>query len=138
MKINDFQLSEHFNLQEFECPCCGLVKVSPKLIAALEILRTELGRPVAIESGFRCKQHQRALYNIINTDRRLRGKSPLKVPRNSLHTKGLAADIDALIEEDDIIMYERLGFTGIGWGTKAHLDVRDLATGQQPITWEYD
>ena len=49
-RINDFALSAHFRLREFECRCCGTVKLSARLVERLEVLheaRGELHRPTA-------------------------------------------------------------------------------------------
>ncbi len=32
MRLNDFQLTENFNLKEFECPCCHTVLLHPLLV----------------------------------------------------------------------------------------------------------
>jgi len=55
-------MSEHFDLAEFDCPCCGLVNVDPELIAALEQYRVDAGnRPVTVLSACRCPQHNAAV-----------------------------------------------------------------------------
>ncbi len=57
-RLNDFQLSEHFNLREFECPCCQRVKLHPRVVEALKRLRSHLGnRPIIVTSGYRCERH---------------------------------------------------------------------------------
>ncbi|RLA80927.1 MAG: peptidase M15 [Deltaproteobacteria bacterium] len=77
-RLNDFQLSKHFNLREFMCPCCGRVKIYPDLIEALELLRKYIGaKPIYITSGYRCPEHNRAI-----------GGAP-----DSDHLYGYAADI---------------------------------------------
>ena len=77
--INDFRLSPHFKLCEFQCRCCGAVKLSPKLLNLLEELRAEWGAPLIITSGFRCVPHNNAVG----------GAS------RSLHLDGRAADVFA-------------------------------------------
>ena len=94
------QLSQHFHEDEFRCKgqtCgpdggpCGLAIVSPRLVAALEELRTLSGnRGVLIRwdkdpvtgiyrsgSGYRCRAHNRAVGGV----------------DGSMHTLGMAADI---------------------------------------------
>ncbi|MBN1592238.1 MAG: peptidase M15 [Candidatus Coatesbacteria bacterium] len=57
-ELNRFQLSDHFNLREFQCPCCGRVKLHSAVIDALEALRSKIGnKPIIIESGYRCAEH---------------------------------------------------------------------------------
>jgi uncharacterized protein YcbK (DUF882 family) len=71
-------LSPHFSRREFACPCCSHALVTPRLVDALELLRTKAGgRAIHITSGYRC-----ARYN-----RRVGGR-----PR-SQHIEGAAADI---------------------------------------------
>ena len=51
MRLNDFQLTENFNLKEFECPCCHTVLLHPLLVLKLQKLRDEWGLPLIINSG---------------------------------------------------------------------------------------
>ena len=71
------KLSEHFDESEFACPHCGVAKVDPRLVDALEVLRTLAGAPVRINSGYRCPDHNKAV-----------GGAP-----KSQHAEGTAADI---------------------------------------------
>ncbi|MDR1651664.1 MAG: peptidase M15 [Synergistaceae bacterium] len=83
MRLNDIRISPHFKLREFQCGCCGTVKLRPELIAMLEALRALWGRPISLTSGYRCEQHNRAVG----------GAS------RSLHMAGRAADISARPDE---------------------------------------
>jgi len=56
-EINNWKLTENFNLKEFECPCCNRVMIHPRLVRILQLVREHLGRPVKINSGFRCDRH---------------------------------------------------------------------------------
>lgn len=72
------QISKNFKLEEFICRCgCGGVVVDARLILALEEIRSRVGGPVYISSGFRCRRHNQII-----------GGVP-----DSFHTQGLAADI---------------------------------------------
>ena len=72
------QISKNFQLAEFVCRCgCGGVVVDTRLILALEEIRTMVGGPVYVSSGFRCRRHNWSI-----------GGVP-----DSYHTQGLAADI---------------------------------------------
>lgn len=62
----DKQLSPHFLLSEFRCKCAacaGLLPsfIDPHLVGMLEAVRQHFGRPVHINSGFRCLPHNRAV-----------------------------------------------------------------------------
>ena len=54
-------LSPHFSSHEFACHHCGVVKIVPVLPAKLELLRSRIGRPLPILSGYRCPVHNRAV-----------------------------------------------------------------------------
>jgi len=75
--MNDFQITQNFNLKEFECPCCGLVMIDIRLLYFLQKIRDDYGSPIIVSSGYRCQQHN--LY--------IGGKE------DSDHLYGLAADI---------------------------------------------
>ncbi len=77
MRINEFQLTEHFSLIEFQCPCCHTALLSPKLVMKLEALRISYGRPIIINSGYRCKAHNLEVGGAAG----------------SLHRRGCAADV---------------------------------------------
>lgn len=117
-------LSTHFDSAEFTCKCgCGRAAVSPRLVAALEAVRTKLGnRPIRINSGVRCEAHNLVV-----------GGSP-----NSQHLAGNAADVQiAGLTGDDVYLVARdvpaLHGFGVA-GLWVHLDVR-----RSPVArWRYD
>ncbi len=111
--LNNFQLSENFNLREFECHCCGMVKVEPLLVERLQKLRDAIGRPLHITSGFRCPAHNDAV-----------GGASL-----SQHLYGKAADISIsnlpLTPVQLAQIAEAVGFDGIGiYPNFVHIDIR--------------
>lgn len=127
---NDFQVTDHFNLREFECPCCQRVILDEEFIEKLEKLRVDRGRIIISRGGgYRCEAYQKAIHYARNE---ILGM-PLVEPEIAAHTMGQAADIrifsldngDLLpIMMSDVPYLKELGFTGIGvsnfgW---AHLD----------------
>lgn len=101
-------LSPHFNRSEFACHHCGKVIVSDRLVARLEILRAQLGKPISIVSGYRCPVHN----------------AQVGGAKNSQHLAGQAADLKpGLCRAPEA---ERAGFRGIGVckGWVVHVDVR--------------
>jgi hypothetical protein len=76
--INNFAISPHFSLYEFECRCCRRVLIENRLVRMLEELRGVWGRPLVITSGYRCERHNREVGGAVR----------------SLHPLGRAADID--------------------------------------------
>lgn len=113
---NYFQLTEHFNLMEFQCKgadCCGnVVKISSRLVAMLEALRQELGVPFVINSGYRCPVHNKRVSDATN----------------SYHVRGMAVDIacpQGLTTGEFGELCLKSGFTGVGvYPTFVHVDVR--------------
>jgi len=110
--LNNFQISKHFNLREFQSPDTGEVKINSKLIEKLELLRQRFGRSIIINSGYRTPEHNAKV-----------GGS-----KNSLHVQGKAVDIrkvEGLTIDEMAELAEEIGFDGIGkynWGI--HVDIR--------------
>jgi uncharacterized protein YcbK (DUF882 family) len=102
--MNDIRLSPHFKLMEFQCRCCGTVKLSALALEMLEALRELSGSPVVITSGYRCERHNRAV-----------GGAP-----RSAHLSGMAADIYARPEDQEklSVLAASAGFTEIIRGGK--------------------
>ena len=77
------QLTRNFQLSEFQCPCCG-ASPDPEsaefkfFVGKLQEIRDLCRFPLKINSGFRCKKHNKSLPNSSS---------------NSSHLIGLAADI---------------------------------------------
>jgi uncharacterized protein YcbK (DUF882 family) len=91
--------------------------VTQELLVHLEQLRSIIGRPIPITSGYRCPEHNLAVGG---------------VPR-SQHLTGRAADVGRARATVQQAM--RAGFTGIGSdeGIAVHVDVRPGALAR----WEY-
>ena len=74
----DMYLTKHFNSEEFECQCrCNTGNIMQNLVLKLEEVRVAIDRPMKINSGIRCLNHNRSI-----------GSSD-----TSSHIKGIAADI---------------------------------------------
>jgi len=110
-EMNDFPLTKNFNLREFQCTCCGQVKLHPLLVQRLQLLRERVGKPLVVNSGYRCPRHNAAL-----------GGAP-----QSYHLRGMAADIRvAGVSIAQLATWaEDLGFGGIGiYPGFIHVDIR--------------
>ena len=71
-------MTKNFSRSEFACKCgCGRNNISIKLVGALQTLRDLIGKPIIINCGCRCPEHNSAV-----------GGVP-----NSQHVNGTAADI---------------------------------------------
>ena len=106
------QIGISFEKREMQCKCgCGKVIFDPDLIRKLDALREDLGRPIIINSGYRCEQHNQNV-----------GGSP-----NSQHLYGKAADIRCTgITPEALARYAgKYGFDGIADDCSGiHVDVR--------------
>ena len=73
------QLTDHFHLKEFECPCgaCKYTLVDLDHVDRLEKLRKIFNRSITISSGFRCGEHNKEVGGA----------------KNSQHLLGIATDI---------------------------------------------
>lgn len=110
-------MSAHFRAAEFACPHCGVALVRELLEQRLEQLRSHVGHPLRIVSGYRCPPHNKTVGGA----------------RNSMHMYGAAADLPA--GAATVSQAKHVGFSGIGisgeWAV--HVDVRD----GEPVTWHY-
>ncbi len=110
-------ISRDFSQSEFECPCkiCkesghNTFAIDNLLIDKLQEVRTELNKPVSINSGFRCPTHNKIVG----------GKF------TSSHLKGKAADIAILgsSHRNEVLRIFLTKFNRIGIGSNfIHVDV---------------
>lgn len=57
-------VARHFQLHEFACPTCGMVRVTEgflELVSRLDALREEAGHAVVVKSGYRCPEHNKQI-----------------------------------------------------------------------------
>ncbi len=119
--INRFRISENFMLDEFQCTCCQRVMLHNKFLDKLQDLRTKIGKPIIITSGYRCPSY--------NED--------VGGTKGSYHLYGMAADVYApeFPLEELLKAAEQIGFPGIGFYPDnhfLHLDVRPVS----PARWQ--
>ncbi len=70
-------MTENFTRDEFQCKHCGANLIDARLVQRLQVVRDIIGRPITINSGYRCPDHNLAVGG----------------GENSLHVRGMAADI---------------------------------------------
>lgn len=125
------KLTEHFDSREFRCRCgdkglegpyfCGGIEIlpAPELVDKLEQVRQHFGRPVRINSGYRCPAYNEHIGGA----------------KQSQHVRATAADIvvDGVDPAEVADFAEILGFGGIGrYKTFTHVDVRPNG----PARWQ--
>lgn len=108
------KLSINFESIEFDCHgkgCCAETEIDPMLIEYLQKIRDHFGKPVTINSAYRCAKH----------NKKIGGASKSK------HLYGQAADIKVVgVKPLKIAQYaESIGIKGIGqYSTFVHIDTR--------------
>lgn len=123
---------ENFSEGEFRCRCgCGRADMDETFVDRLQTLRTRLGFPLKITSGFRCPDYNEQVSSS---------------GRNGAHTTGRAADIAVSRGQAYSVlrMATQIGMTGIGVQQKGdgrflHLDdllERDIKA-PRPTIWSY-
>lgn len=109
------QLTAHFTSEEMACPHCKQSKMQPEFMAKLEQLRVAYGKPITINSGYRCPEHNKKV-----------GGAP-----NSYHMQGRAVDIAVPNKAERYKLVKiamQLGFGGCEISPKhLHVDNRDQA-----------
>jgi len=113
MSLNDFQLTDNFNLQEFASPDTDEVKIDSRLVNVCQELRDKIGA-LTVTSGYRTILH----------NKKIGGAS------NSYHLKGLALDIQPrrldMLPELFSLATENWHINGLGLYAKhVHIDLRE-------------
>lgn len=119
-----------FDLKDFACHCgCEQNHMAPDFVNKLDSLRTHLGFPLIVSSGYRCPE-----YNNLVSSTGLYGP----------HTTGRA--VDFLVNGEKALRLLQIAanraFTGIGINQKGNFNTRfihldDISQGQRPWIWTY-
>jgi uncharacterized protein YcbK (DUF882 family) len=108
-------LTRHFSKSELACKCCKKLEINEEFIEKLEHLRFSTGRPIIINSGYRCQEHNKMVGG----------------RKTSQHILGRAADINtAGLTSEQLYLFIatalQIGFTGVGIGRNyIHIDNRE-------------
>ncbi|WP_444905057.1 D-Ala-D-Ala carboxypeptidase family metallohydrolase [Microbulbifer sp. CnH-101-E] len=122
--------NDHFKESELACRCCGKNHFKDETLKRLIRVRERSGKPMVINSGYRCPAHNKRL-NATMT-----------------HATGQAVDISVAVGRAHELMKVALeeGFSGIGVKQKGpikkrfiHLDDLDSIPGERarPTVWSY-
>lgn len=115
---------KYFNIKEFACQHCGRNHIQNSLVDELDTLRSYFGKPIIIESGYRC----------IEYDQSIGGKGN--------HPTGNAVDIRCDNSRDRYILLQLIlgvtSFNRIGIGSNfIHLDKLPNDMKPQDVCWLY-
>lgn len=111
-------LSKNFKVKELACKgsgCCSEVVWAPELIERLQWMRDKCGKPMVINSGYRCKTHNARVGGVAS----------------SKHLYGMAADLavpKGMTLDEFAALAEQAGFRGVLKYTGSyfvHADVRE-------------
>ncbi len=127
----DWSKYPNFSAKEFSCKHCGKGCIQPELLETLQSIRTTLGKPLVISSGYRCPEH------------------PAEKSKSNPgeHTKGWAVDIAIhgqqaldLIFTAQTFHVKRIGLNQKGdkSGRFVHIGIGDRYKDGFPVgTWTY-
>lgn len=122
--IPDYPVMPNFKASEFVCNCglCRGGMMTLRLLTSLNALRRRWGKPLTVNSAFRCPHQNRAV-----------GGS-----KDSQHTIGNAVDLagEGIHSVEFIKAAIWAGFNAIGVGENfIHLDVRKIEARGEPVAW---
>ena len=69
-KGESIQLSANFKSTEFDCKCkgyCAETLIDAELVETLQKIRDHFGKPITINSGYRCKMHNKNVGGVSNS-----------------------------------------------------------------------
>ena len=123
MKVYKEYITKNFKTDEFACECCGKSEMDIDFVKTLQNLREEYGVPMRVNSGFRCKKHNKSI-----------GSSD-----SSSHLWGMASDIsvtDSVLRYRMIQCAQKIGIVRIGIGGDfIHFDTDNKKA--SPVIWTY-
>ncbi|MDM5147687.1 D-Ala-D-Ala carboxypeptidase family metallohydrolase [Candidatus Persebacteraceae bacterium Df01] len=108
----------NFSVGEMSCPCCGEVWWAPSEFDRIQLLRTNLQRPVALNSTHRCRRHNALVGGApLSEHKKIAFDFSLSRGRN------IRKDMEALSVLQSHML--RVGFGSFGlYGTFIHCDSR--------------
>lgn len=116
-------MSHYFKPEELVCKHCGASGVKPELVNVLDWIRDKYGKPIILNSAYRCATHNAAI-----------GGVP-----ESAHVTGEAADIGCSFAVDRMRLVQlalEAGINRLGIDKKfVHIDISK--TLPQNVIWIY-
>ena len=124
----DWSRYPNFSRSEFECKHSGLCNMQPDFLDILQAIRTEYGKPIIINSGYRHHTHP---------------IEKAKGHKNGEHVKGMCADVSVRGEDAYRLLCIALkhGITRVGVQQKGGSRFLHLGLGgpglPDPMIWSY-
>ena len=118
----------HFEESEFRCRCCDLALMEDSFMIRLELIRFVYGRPMIVNSGYRCPDQNERVSS---------------TGRDGPHTSGRAADFRVSGHDAFALLALAIGKGMTGLGIKQHgknnrfLHLDDLSGETRPWVWSY-
>lgn len=128
---------KHFEEREFVCNCCGQLPptVQENIVAlvedVLEPVRERLGKPITVNSGFRCPIHNATVGGVANSQH-IRGEA---CDCRCEDNRRLARIIVELGKFDQLIIYP--SFVHVSWkknGANRHQILKKTASGYNAVS----
>lgn len=129
-------LTRDFTLEELRCSHCGKLRFTMPALRILQLLRTELGFPLIVNSGYRCAEHP------------IEAAKPMPGPHSITAGDNVAVDVRLYGSKayDLVMVAPQYGFEGIGLHQHGPHEKRfvhiDRAPGAlhspRPFVWTYD
>lgn len=125
------KLSDHFDIEEFVCHCCGkgADKIDPKLIELLERLRSLADAPIYVNCGYRCPPHNAEVGGATHSQHLYGTAADITIPKISF---AQAEHLVKLLPFDGTGFYPPL-YDGGAWFI--HVDTRHGGIGQREEWW---
>lgn len=125
------QITPHFTLKELQCRCgCGRMGMDQAFLERLEDLRIAYGKPMIINSGYRCPDYNDRISSTGRTGPHTLGAVDVRISGAEAHRL--------------LAMAMLIGFTGIGvkqhgpgGGRFIHLDNLPAHNHPRPRVWTY-
>lgn len=122
----------YFDIEDFECPCCKENNIDLKLILMLDSARHIAGIPFIINSGCRCKKHNKEVDGKIDSEHLIEDEKGDK-------KKCTGADIKVKNSHERFLItmaLGKVGFNRIGTG-KNFIHAGISKTHPQNVEWLY-
>ena len=102
---------KYFRMEEFKCKCCGQVAFPENIKALVENVlnpaREKLGKPIVVNSGYRCPKHNLAVGGVTNSQHMKGEAADVRFQDPGFKVQDLAKAIVANGTWDQLILYPR-------------------------------